>query len=412
MRIDLKPKFLSEFLQLSATQLLSDPRDGIHVTSEITYGGNVLFNDIGDQAYLLGLSQPRLVPSEHFKRVEKQGTVQIPQIRGRGNKAPVKQFRHANLMYTQSNEIISDSLHRYKFASIGVGYDENNQWYTTKPNEFNYLDGTYLYLDLACGHFGHAILENGARVWPLSLGIKNIDLSCLKMVAYGVHIDMHNTTSWPTWLTSLMASLGINPESLHIIREPTVVQRLIVPRRISPYMGNSGRQFSATMQKAAMKLIGSRHQMGLMLNKRIFLSRSELSKSSARNSQRALPRETELLIERLFESRGFAIVHPQEYSLEDQVRIVNGADFIAGCVGSQMHLLAFNSNPRLKAMRIAPSFFAPPHDHYLLKGACKEFADFVVNSQIVSGYTRGNSPWNLSDECLVKLTSKVDEMIA
>ena len=67
---------------------------------------------------------------------------------------------------------------------------------------------------------------------------------------------------------------------------------------------------------------------------RVYLSRSRLGPGP----RRAL---NEAEIERIFEAAGFAVIHPQELPMRDQVSLVRGADVLAGCDGSALHHGAF-----------------------------------------------------------------------
>lgn len=76
---------------------------------------------------------------------------------------------------------------------------------------------------------------------------------------------------------------------------------------------------------------------------RIFLSRSRVPRRRLANEQE---------IEALFERLGFAIIHPEQHTLEEQVALMAGAKMVAGLGGSAMHLTVFSS-PETRVLILA-----------------------------------------------------------
>jgi capsular polysaccharide biosynthesis protein len=88
---------------------------------------------------------------------------------------------------------------------------------------------------------------------------------------------------------------------------------------------------------------------------RLFVSRRDAPK-------RRLVNEAE--IEALFSTKGFRIFHPEEHTIEEQVRAFAGASLVAGSVGSGLYSVAF-SPPTTRLIVLAPDEFYTRNDQIL-----------------------------------------------
>ncbi len=138
----------------------------------------------------------------------------------------------------------------------------------------------------------------------------------------------------------------------------------------------------------------------------LYLSRSKLDAT-----RRGLLDGQELAVEDIFRAHGFEVVHPQLLSLPEQIRIVRGATHVAGCVGSQMHLMAFARNEGKRVLRIAPSYFDTPTDRNIVRKGGGYFASFVVDRRRPFGVVRNHSTWSLTEDDLSRLQIKLDQWL-
>jgi capsular polysaccharide biosynthesis protein len=139
----------------------------------------------------------------------------------------------------------------------------------------------------------------------------------------------------------------------------------------------------------------------------VYLSRSKLDPS-----QRGLSEGQERLIEDIFRRYGFEIVHPQLLSLAEQIRTVRRASHVAGCVGSQMHLLAFSRNMGKHVLRLAPSYFDPGFDRDILEMGGGSYTGFVVERASPERSERSTLPWRLTPDELSGLRQKVEDWLS
>src|SRR5699024_5678765 len=134
--------------------------------------------------------------------------------------------------------------------------------------------------------------------------------------------------------------------------------------------------------------------------RRVFLSRSVHHAALAqagRPSRRASPNETE--VDALFASRGYAVAHPQQLDLTDQIRLVADADVIAGVSGSALHLSVFApSGARVVEVADARARSKPVTTQVILVHACEQALAFVK-------YPRGDSGSDLA-----RLRRALDEL--
>ena len=199
------------------------------------------------------------------------------------------------------------------------------------------MTGDFLFAGTAHIHFGHIIVEGLARLWGLSH---------LKEQLPGSRCMIYETVL-RDFAFDLFDLAGV--DRAKIIGSPPVGRpdRLFVP---SPSMRSHG--WIAPQQARVWDAVGARahERLGGSGPRRVYLSRSKVEGRRLRN---------EVDVETLFASKGFEIVHPQELSVLQQVKIAHDAEVLAGCVGSQMYLAAFQKRGGRNIILAPENFFLP-----------------------------------------------------
>lgn len=186
------------------------------------------------------------------------------------------------------------------------------------PKTIERLAGIWLYGGHWMGHFGHFLLETLSTLWP------EPDSSFAGLVFH----------RWPTergapvrldWQDWLVDRVGWNVP-IHIVEDrAALVQDLRVPTR-------AYRLHRGALPEAVS--VWDRVAPLVDANDKVFLSRSRLPAN-----QRSLPNDGEL--DDRLRALGCTVVHPQELSIEEQVRTVSRASTLIGVSGSQLHLSIF-----------------------------------------------------------------------
>jgi capsular polysaccharide biosynthesis protein len=179
------------------------------------------------------------------------------------------------------------------------------------------LAGRYLYLDTQhTGHFGHFFVDVLTRAWGYRAAV-NAGVSELKVLVPRLGSN---------FMTPFLCAAGIPEDAIVPLDRPVACQELFVATKCFQTHGYTTRTAVAFWQKLRDALDQGDGP------ERVYVSRSK-------TGNRKLTNEAE--VEDLFASLGFAIVHPQEMSVADQVTCFANARFLAGPNGSNLFQLAF-----------------------------------------------------------------------
>jgi capsular polysaccharide biosynthesis protein len=103
---------------------------------------------------------------------------------------------------------------------------------------------------------------------------------------------------------------------------------------------------------ALAETIGHYYRQDEAASSRIYISRRFATKRRMRNEE---------AIEALFAKHRFKIVHPEQLSVPEQIRLFAGAEWVAGSVGSGLYGSMF-SPKNCRRIILAPSHFFTPND--------------------------------------------------
>ncbi|WP_461169255.1 glycosyltransferase family 61 protein [Arthrobacter sp. Z1-15] len=224
------------------------------------------------------------------------------------------------------------------------------QWHAVAPATPNtLLPGTYYALDSEVpGHFGHFTSEVLARTWGWAEAkAKYPGLKALISLAPG-------ESELAGWQLRLLEGAGISGEEIHTISSPVQVERLI---GATPMFSNPKyihRDVAATWQGIGSKLIDPK-----VRHAKVFASRKPQAGRGCTNSQE---------VEEYFRSNGFAVIYPEDLSIQEQVSLFNNADIVAGFAGSGMFSLMFTQEPK-KVVIIGSESYDAINEYLFMAGA-------------------------------------------
>jgi len=195
-----------------------------------------------------------------------------------------------------------------------------------------HLPGRTFYAGHRRDAFGHFLLETMPRLWP-DLDYRAFDT----FLYYGTRLGRRDASApHPAYARDLLVALGAGgPRGVVVRTQPIAVDELVVSTpafvlqtQFSPTCADVFERVAQRVCEAATTAVDQ------VPARRVYLSRSRLGPP-----HRAATNET--AVEEVVQRLGFTVVHPQELTIAAQVALVRGADVVAGCDGSALHLAAF-----------------------------------------------------------------------
>ncbi|CAX27165.1 conserved protein of unknown function, capsular polysaccharide biosynthesis protein-like protein [Methylorubrum extorquens DM4] len=188
---------------------------------------------------------------------------------------------------------------------------------------------SYIYCGYFNCHFGHFLIDTLSRLWhheghPRAKLLFHSDLAVQSWFAIP-HVKL------------MLDALGVRPQDMVVLTEPTRLKNLVVPKTSLSAQRYVHHAYRRLCLRIAERL-GAGDARGI--GGRVYLSRSRLKIGTGICAN-------EGAIEREFRRLGFAVVHPEELSLQDQIATINAADGIVGLIGSAFHLTVFCEPKRL-----------------------------------------------------------------
>ena len=194
------------------------------------------------------------------------------------------------------------------------------------------------------GHYGHWTTEGLARFWYLLRHAEERGAAATVPQPAYVEGLRRLVGYFRDWRIALDA---FQPEKA-VLRGSTKADRIIVPECSMRNRAYVRPVHLEVARKIAATLVGDEWPAASEVP--VYLSRTRLKPSLGRLSRRVLPGKIhmgprrfdgELAVEKYCRSRGFRIVHPQQLSLADQVRLFNTHDVFIGIEGSAFHTSLF-----------------------------------------------------------------------
>ncbi len=230
-----------------------------------------------------------------------------------------------NIECVPNGIIVNEHLHgfgvfdsNFKFVKSSSQVRENNGQFIPKFNHKNipYIDADAVFVGNVMPQFGHFLLEHMNRAYAfLDPKFKN---------AKAVLIDNKSVSPVPEYMFRLLELVGVKRENIIILTQTTRFRNVYVPRQGYNLPVYSSAEFGATYQK-----IASNFKIPKSAPRKIYMSRCKLK------SRKTYGEEA---VQNVFQKNGFTIFYPETMTLDEQIKTVAGAEVLAGCAGSALHL--------------------------------------------------------------------------
>ena len=250
----------------------------------------------------------------------------------------------------------------------------DNEWNPDDPancKEFNSaqkLSGRSLYLGHYTGHYGHFLLETLNRVWPL------LTPGRVKLYDHFVfHPFLHDTPDPLSFSPAKVCfqAFGIDPARFHLIQQPTFFGQIDIPapqfdinHSVNPVMT----KVYQTILKHGLSMPTSK--IGWFQRLRGWPDSGELKLYISRRKAKGYhPVENDEQVQSVFKAMGFRIFHPEKWSFEQQLALIQRAHILAGTEGSALH----------------NSVFMRPKCHVLTIGTPRVPSGRILNQDLCNG---------------------------
>lgn len=240
-------------------------------------------------------------------------------------------------------------------ARSGDAWDNLNcmQGYAVDPAAVRESDESVIFCGLMYKHFGHMLVDSTTRYWYLTpettAGKK---LAFVMVPAFG--------TSFPNAWKVILSHLGVSPDDVIFVEEPTRFAEVVVPdESFAVRVGGNpaGTEIFRKMRDSVPK--GP--------YEKVYLSRGKFDRHDCVN---------ESFVEDFYARRGFEVIYPETLAFEEQVSILAGAREIVSTVGTLSHSTAFFAPDDAKL-----TFFVRANDVHkqqlVLDGICGRRPDYV-----------------------------------
>lgn len=230
-----------------------------------------------------------------------------------------------------------NTTHKYQYTKWGFSYEEISKLKNISHDVFL---NEALFLGSIYNEFGHQITEGISRLHFFNESVceKKIPVITSNLIKNNNFIDV-------------ISASGVDINAIFNVSDNLAIKvsRLFIPTQ-------------------SMNLFGKYSVKSKFIWSNIFLNATSVFDAKnfpkkiflARSSQRRKCNNNEI-IENFFEKNGFSIIYPEKYKILEQISIVGSADYVAGFVGSQMHLTQFMQNGKVVILG-SDTFF--PSDFY------------------------------------------------
>lgn len=188
-------------------------------------------------------------------------------------------------------------------------------------NEIEKIDEEVIFGGALVGLFGHLILDSLSRMWYI---LKNRDDK--RKIVFLLIRKEHS------WFYPFFDLLDIPRERIIILRKPTLYKKVIIPDESVHSWYNYTKEYLVPYDYIRSKIKNSDI-------KKIYLTRSKFDETLRKTSVRYLCNER--YFEKYFENKGYKIIEPEEYSVEDQISMISSAENIVSTLGTLSHFALF-----------------------------------------------------------------------
>ena len=263
----------------------------------------------------------------------------LPRLEFAGSKGENPTRTASYGVYDSSGRIVTNSIH--------VGHRAVPEDPFGPRSGFRKLEGRWLFAGVAIPHLGHFLTECIGRSWAagwLKEGFTGTIF--ITPAAVKVRLDAGFTDDGSSRIMARRLGSGAEaaavdivrfPRAVHLVREPTWVEELVVPTQLVALHTNfiAGHPLFAEHIQASVDLAVASDDGDTPV--RVYVSRRHLAPDKGNFA-------CEDLLEELFLSQGYLIVHPERISLVEQFKIYRRASHIVLAAGSACHVAALAMN--------------------------------------------------------------------
>lgn len=186
------------------------------------------------------------------------------------------------------------------------------------------LDVEVLYGGVLLNHFGHFMLESLGRLWAYDT-LRCRDPYVAFHPAYG-RVDYWSKR---TYARQVLSGFGIPLDRVLLLDRPVRLEQVRIPAQLYGY-GMSRNPPQAFVDHMRRFTFRPQVPSGFEGASRVYVSRSGLPDRHGRPI-------AEQLFEDYLHDQGYAIFHPERYSLYEQLTVYGGAEHLVFCDGAALH---------------------------------------------------------------------------
>lgn len=218
-------------------------------------------------------------------------------------------------------------------------HKESTKSYHVDDSELQYSNEEVVFLGMFNGVWGHNLTDDLRRLWFVC--DENYKKEFLKCKLVYIPIEGF---SFSYNFKELLTQIGISISRLEPITRPTRFEKIYVPDECF-YKGNTEDRYFTQEYKELINLIKNNCYQQQKRNKnnqsieKIYFTYSKYKKDNSYN---------EVLLEKFFESLGYTVIAPEDYTFIEQVNLLRECKSLASTVGSCSHNAVFlNDNAEL-----------------------------------------------------------------
>ena len=190
--------------------------------------------------------------------------------------------------------------------------------YPFESGELAIRDEEIIFAGVLFDHYGHLLTDSTARLWYV---LAHPEKTC-KIV----FVRSPRKARWaPEDPMPLFEMAGIDPARIEIVEKPTQFRNAIVPDEAVYSLDAFRPEWVSFFDAVRAHVEPSPHR-------KVYFSRTHFKRNDVFNED---------LFESYWRARGFHIVHPEDYTLREEISFASGADEIVATIGTLSHQFLF-----------------------------------------------------------------------
>jgi hypothetical protein len=213
------------------------------------------------------------------------------------------------------------------------------------PDNLPKLSQKFIYGGHLFRHYGHFITECVGRLWYLGKNQND----------YVLYSESPRESIKEDFVDRFMRIMNFDKHRFFYLQEPVFLEEVVIPYSAFILDREAFSVHRVLLESLARVVL---QEDSTKSDQPLYLSRTNLNR---KNALRLI--ENEINLETLLKENGFIVAHPQELTLEEQIRLINKHKVIVGVWGSSLHNIMFSLNPQVKLIclgdkyNISPNFF-------------------------------------------------------